>query len=72
MGTSVMELLNTQCLQAQHAVTPRVVSFKPHFKGMMLPAVAYILDGGFKYFLFSSLFGIQFWLIFFKRVETTN
>ncbi len=32
------------------------------------------LGGGFKYFLFSPLFGedSQFWLIFFKWVETTN
>ena len=33
-----------------------------------------ILGGGFKYFLFSCLFGedFPFWLIFFKGVETTN
>ena len=31
-------------------------------------------EGGFKHFLFSSLFGedSQFWLIFFKGVETTS
>ena len=32
------------------------------------------LGGGFKYLLFSTLFGemIQFWRIFFRWVETTN
>ena len=37
----------------------------------------YLLGGGFKYFLFSPLFGEDFrgfpiWLIFFRWVETTN
>ena len=37
-------------------------------------AIMLKLGGGFKYFLFSPLLGegFPFWLIFFKRVETTN
>ena len=65
-----------QACFALESASPQTYGF-PHTKIMQSFHVwihLVILGGGFKYFLFSPLFGemIQFWLIFFKGVGSTT
>ena len=65
---------HSSMVQWQIGVSPKEVALLPFKYISHFPLNHDCLGGGFKYCLFSPLFGedSQFWLIFFKWVETTN